>query len=244
MAGRQASTTRAETIYAELKADILLGRRRPGERIRLKDLADERGVSLTVVREAVTRLAAEGSAVANPQQGFRVRSISVPDLVDLTWIRVQLETLALRESIMKGDLAWEAQLVAAHHTLSSIPLHPYSDEPQDAWRAAHDRFHAALTAACGSPILLQIRQQLFDASELYRAWSGTLVEAEGSGRPVSDEHSEILEAALARDADRATALVAAHLQRTTQILVEAADRRPPEVRTRRPVGDGELRTQE
>lgn len=222
---RSNSTTRVEAIYADLKSDILSGRRSPGDRIRLKELADARGVSLTVVREAVTRLAAEGSVEASPQQGFRVRSISILHLRDLTWMRTQIESLALRESIERGDLAWESQLVAAHHTLASTPIYLDSGDPSPAWRSAHDGFHAALTSACGSELLLQIRQQLFDASELYRSWSAQPIAgvAPETKRSVVDEHREILEATLRRDGDRAVELLSAHLERTTKILIDVAN---------------------
>ena len=224
MVDKASPTTRVEAIYADLKEDILCGRRAPGDRIRLKELADDRGVSLTVVREAVTRLAAEGPVEASPQQGFRVRSISIPHLVDLTWMRVQLESLALRESMAKGDLAWESQLVAAHHTIASTPMLSDAGAPAAEWRMAHDAFHAALVSACGSDLLLKMRQQLFDASELYRSWSAQPMAGSParSERSVEDEHREIFEAVLARDADRAVERLTGHLQRTTQILVDAA----------------------
>jgi len=219
---RSSSTTRVEVLYGDLRSEILSGRRTPGERILLKDVADAHGVSLTVVREAVTRLAAEGSVEASPQQGFRVRSLSVADLLDLTWMRVQLETLALRESIAHGDLVWESQLVAAHHTLASTPIYTESGEANPEWRAAHDAFHGALASACGSELLRQTRQRLFDASELYRNWSARSIAGATSQRPVGDEHREILEATLQRDSERAVGLLTAHLQRTTQILLDAA----------------------
>jgi GntR family carbon starvation induced transcriptional regulator len=225
MAGPRLGKTLVEDVYGALRADLLFGRLAPGERIPLRDLALAHEVSVTVVREAVTRLASEGMVQASPQQGFRVRALSIPDLVDLTWMRVQLETLALREAIAKGDVAWEANLVAAHHTLASTVMYFDDLTPNEAWMQAHSGFHAALTAACASPLLIQFRQQLFEAAELYRHWSAQ-VPGKGSGGPrrVSREHKAIFEATLARDDDLAVRALTEHLEKTARLLLDAQEK--------------------
>ncbi len=121
MAKERRGRSLVEDVYESLRADILFGRRLPSSRLQVNEIAEAYGVSLSVVREAVTRLASEDLVESAPQRGFRVRPISVDHLQDLTWVRVQLETLALRESIAKGDVAWESALVAAHHRLSATP---------------------------------------------------------------------------------------------------------------------------
>jgi DNA-binding GntR family transcriptional regulator len=219
MARQRQGRSLAEDVYEALRADIIFGRRVPGSRIQLRDFADEHGVSLSVVREVVTRLAGEDLVEASPQRGFRVRSLSLADLRDLTWARVQIETLALRESIAKGDVNWEADVVSAHHRLAGTPTRLPDDAPNTEWMGVHAAYHDALCSAAGSPTLERVRRQLFDASELYRYWSATLP---GPARPVrggaADEHHEICDAALARDADRAVDLLTAHLEATAQQL--------------------------
>lgn len=221
MARKRRGRTLAEEVYEALRTDILFGRRLPSARLQLNEIAEEQGVSLGVVREAVTRLASEDLVEATPQRGFRVRSISLDDLHDLTWVRTQVETRALRESITKGDVSWEANLVAAHHRLAVTP--PYLDDGtgNEQWMAAHGAFHAALTAAAGSPILERLRRQLYDASELYRYWVGNLPD-HPVDRDVTDEHKVITDAALARDADTAVRLLTEHLATTERNLAAIA----------------------
>ena len=79
-------------------------------------------------------------------------------------------------------------------------------------------------AAAGSPTLERIRRQLFDASELYRYWSATLPArmVQTVRRHADEEHRDICEAALARDADRAVELMTAHLNATALQLETAA----------------------
>jgi GntR family transcriptional regulator, carbon starvation induced regulator len=235
MARERQGRSLTEDVYQSVRGDILFGRRRPGSRLQLNELAEEHRVSLSVVREAVTRLASEDLVEATPQRGFRVRSLSVADLHDLTWVRVQLETLALRESIAKGDITWEGNLVAAHHRLAATPMFFEDGTGNEAWMQAHGEFHAALAGAAGSPTLARLREQLYDASELYRYWSAHLPHDSVRGG-VTEEHKAICDAALARDADRAVELLTAHLYATAEQLASSAtatiDPTDPE-----PVGD-------
>jgi DNA-binding GntR family transcriptional regulator len=221
MARQRRGRSLVEDVYEALRSEILLGRRLPSSRLQLNELAEQHGVSLSVVREAVTRLASEDLVEATPQRGFRVRSISIAHLEDLTWVRVQLETLALRQSIAKGDVTWEANLVAAHHRLAVTPMYFDDGSGNVAWMAAHGEFHAALAAGAGSPILERLRRQLYDASELYRYWAGNLPHR-GPHRHVHDEHTQIRDAALARDAERAAELLARHLEATAHELLAIA----------------------
>lgn len=214
------STTLVERVYASVKEDILLGRMSPGDRIRLADMAKDRNVSLSVVREAVTRLGSERLVEAKPQHGFRVRSLSVPDLEDLTRVRIDIESLALRDAVAKGDPEWEAELVAAHYRLTSSErtTRRRNQGPNYAWMAAHSAFHAAMAEACSSPILKELRQQLFDESEVYRYWSAPL--ARERSRDAASEHRALLDAALAHDVRLTVRLMRAHIQLTTDLLLE------------------------
>jgi DNA-binding GntR family transcriptional regulator len=207
----------AEDVHEALRSDIVLGRRAPGSRLPLNELAAAHGVSLSVVREAVTRLSSEGLVEATPQRGFRVRPISLEHLHDLTWMRTHVETLAVRESVERGDVSWEAGLVGAHHRLGATPMFLDDGTGNPAWMIAHGEFHTALAAGAGRPALERVRRRLYDESELYRTWSGTLPR-EPIRRHAVAEHDAICAAALARDADLAVRLVAEHLAATADAL--------------------------
>lgn len=227
MARARQGRSLVEDVYNAVRSEILFGRRLPSSRLPLNEIAEQHGVSLSVVREAVTRLASEDLVEATPQRGFRVCSLSLDHLHDLTWMRIQLETLALRQSISNGDVSWEADLVAAHHRLAVTPMYFEDGTGNTEWLTAHGWFHAALAAASGSPILERLRHQLYDAAELYRMWSGNL--PRHPTRPkVADEHKAIFEAALSRDADRAVDLMTRHLETTARHLEAIApDVDPP-----------------
>jgi DNA-binding GntR family transcriptional regulator len=212
---------RTGTVHARLRADILGGVLRPGRRLKFDELCDQYDASVGGIREALTRLVEQGLVTSEPRIGFRVVALSLDDLDDLTATRIDLEGLALRYSLQRGDVAWEANLVAAQHTLERTPLLAEDDPPRvsDEWERAHAAFHAALIDGCGSPRLRCMIDSLRDAAELYRRWS----QPHDPDRDVAGEHRRILEAALARDADAATSELAAHFERTAQILRATSD---------------------
>jgi DNA-binding GntR family transcriptional regulator len=216
---RTSAPTRTERCYTALRADILAGRHEPGTRLLFAELATRYGASMGVAREALTRLTAEGLVESEPQHGFRVVPISAEDLGHLTEARCALEALVMRQAVEHGDVAWESDVLAAHHRMERTPVFA-DDDPgrvSDEWAAAHAAFHAALLAACPNPRLLVVATSMRDSAELYRRWSHPL----GSGsRDVAAEHRSILDAALAHDADTAVALLVAHIRRTTEILLE------------------------
>jgi GntR family transcriptional regulator, carbon starvation induced regulator len=177
---------------------------------------NRREVSPGAVREALSRLGAEGLVIAKSQKGYRVAPLSADDLEDLTDARVEIERIALARSIARGDLEWETNLVAAWHRLSKISERlPEDLSLLDQWAIAHSGFHAALVAACGSNKLLQVRSQLYQQSERYRRYSGVV----DSERDVFAEHRRIFEGAIARDSAAATKATAEHLRLTAEIIV-------------------------
>ena len=209
------STTRAEQVFADLRVDILTGRFAPGQKLRFADLTDRYAASTTVIREGLSRLAELGLVVSNPQQGFQVTSLSIADLVDLTVARCDIEDLALRYAIAHGDLKWEADLVAACHTLERTGARLIAEhDPEQmakistAWATARRGYHTALLAGCPNLRLLAFAASMRDAAELYRAWMPPL----DRGLDPTIEHRACAEAALARDADLAVERLRAHVQ--------------------------------
>lgn len=213
--------TRTGSVYEVLRADLLAGRVEPGSKLRLAALGVRFGVSLSVVREALTRLSEQGLVVANPKRGFSVVELSRDDLTDLTRTRIDIETVAVRRSVEHGDLAWETALVGAHHHLAGTPFTTPDHDVNEAWIAAHRGFHRALLAGCGSPRLEAIAAALRDGSELYRVWSHSL--GRDADRDIAGEHRRLTDLAIARDVDGTAHELAAHIQRTTDALLRHVD---------------------
>ena len=205
--------------YARLRRDVLAGRYAPGERLKIADLAAALEVSPGAVREAVARLGPEPRVVSRDQKGFVVAPLSIEDLEDLTNLRCRLEAIALRDSVVRGDSAWESHVLAAAHRLRRSRMLLEADKTLNPeWVEHHAAFHATLVSACGSPRLLGMLAQLYQQSERYR---GLSVYA-GASRDTESEHQGLVDAALDRKADELVDLMEAHLRRTTDLIVTAA----------------------
>ncbi|WP_194891477.1 GntR family transcriptional regulator [Catenulispora pinisilvae] len=212
-------STRSLEVYNEIRSDILAARIPPGSRLKVGPLCERFGVSLSVVREALTRLSEQRLVRSEPQLGFTVVPLDRAGLEDLTRVRVEIETLALRWAIECADLSWETSVVAALYRLGRTPVSE-PDDPNgvsDAWSDAHAAFHAALVSGCASPLLMELRRGPYDSAEIYRRWArpGAVREE----RDVHKEHTEIADAAIARDVGLATSLLEAHIRQTTRTLL-------------------------
>ncbi len=196
--------------YEQLREAILTCRAEPGQRMNIGEWSAHLEVSPGAVREALSRLTAEGLVVAEPQRGFRVVAVSVEDLRGLTDARVTVEGIVVRRSVAQGDVRWETRVVAAHHGLSRTPL-----DEREAWSRAHAELHEAVVAACDNAYLLDIRRGLYAKSERYRRLSAPLARTK---RNLPDEHRAITDAVLARDGERAARLLCQHIEATAQIL--------------------------
>lgn len=215
--------TLANQAFKALREDVLGGHLLPGSRLRLNEIQLRTGLGMSPVREALMRLASEGLVVAEGQRGFSVASVSLDELHDVTRTRERVEALAIRDAITHGNADWEADMMAAFHRLRRAPLPQGAQEADvaNAWEALHRDFHQALVVACGSPWLLRLHTQLMEHSERYRRVR--LFHVTPSAlllRDVEKEHEAIMKAALARDPDKACALMEKHLRRTEK-MVEA-----------------------
>lgn len=209
------SRTLAELAFQHLREDILRARLRPGEKLHIERISEGYGVGATPLREALSRLSSMGLVTAEGQRGFRVASVSIDNLLDITKARAWIEATALRAAVARGDRDWEAEIVASAHRLggfSPTDMAGLSDE----WDRANRLFHNALVSACDSPQLMAFRELLYDQSDRYRRLS---VRDGLAGRDLGEEHQAIMQAVLARDAERAIERVHDHFLETTRTIL-------------------------
>ena len=218
------SAPRSQTTfaYARLRGDVLAGRLMPGERLKIADLATALEVSPGAIREALSRLVPEQLVVSRDQKGFVVAPLSIEDLEDITDLRCEVETIALRRSVTRGDSGWEAGILASAHRLRRTPAQASKTDRSLApdWVERHAAFHTALVAGCGSRRLLGLHSQLYQQSERYRGLASHLA----TGRDVDMEHQALVDAALDRNADLLVELTLTHLRKTTELIVSTARR--------------------
>jgi len=217
--GNGRSSTRASSVYDRLQADILTGELKPGLKLRLKDLIERYDTGNSPLREALNRLSANGMVVREENRGFRVPEASNEELLELTRTRCWLEEIALRESIANGNSDWEERIVLAFHWLAraarSNEESAKSTSPE--WEEHHREFHLALISACNSSMLMDFCKELNQRSFRYRNLAAVV---EYRDRHELEEHQQLHEAVLNRQADRAVELLKKHYTVTSQILID------------------------
>lgn len=220
------SRTKASMLAQAILNDIVTGVLAPGSKLKMRELAERYDEGMIPLREAVSRLAMSGFVEAEDQRGFRVTKISREDLEDITAVRQRIESDALRDAIESGNLEWEGAVLAAFHQLNGLPVHA-PDNPESmnpAWERAHENFHTTLLAGCRSKWLKHFAATLRVQTARYRHQS--IRSPHAPSREVGKEHEEIVRSVLARDADKACALLSEHFATTAQLVLEEVEQQP------------------
>jgi DNA-binding GntR family transcriptional regulator len=149
--------------YDELRRMLVTGRLEPGMQLVNRKLADEIGMSMTPVREAVTRLASEGLVEHVPGAGAFVRRITRQELAQLYDVREALEPVATAQAAAHATPAEIAELrdIAArsYSIIRAIAARP--ERHADAllmaeWIDADQRFHEIIFEAARNRWLSKI----------------------------------------------------------------------------------------
>jgi DNA-binding GntR family transcriptional regulator len=212
------SPTLATSIANRLRADIMDCSLEPGQTLRFEWLRETYKISISPLREALTRLASEGLVILEDRRGFRVAPVSIAHLLDLTLVRKETEALGIRLAIERGDDHWESFVLASFHTLAKSSGRGGQQLFDPEWEKRHRTFHDSLYAACGSPILLAHIAQLNNQWARYRLLSGRYM---SQGRDILQEHTEIKEATVARDPVAATRAIQQHIGRSTETILQS-----------------------
>lgn len=210
----QSSTQRADStiihqqlpeIVAEtLRERIMRGELQPGEGLPMRALAEEFGVSVIPVRDALRLLAGEGLVELQPHRGARVVRISELDLEQIFLARLPLELLAATKAL-------EALTPVDLRALGRLETQMERTRDARRWLELNRQFHMEMYERSGYPRIVRIIEGLWDLVEpyllLFMRNRDAVVNAER-------EHREMLEAGEAGDAARLRALVAKHLMGT------------------------------
>lgn len=208
-------------IVDHLRREFILGRLRPGDRLPSeRALAEHLGVARETLRQAFRVLEGSGQIVIT--RGARGGAIVQAAIVDPSRIRADVDALAgsiipLTEyrSIIEGaaaSLAAERRGEADLEELTDAQADLLASETLHDSRHADTRFHLAIAAAAGNPVLMSAvedaRVQMFTTVDLL---SFPFVKESSYSA-----HGEVLAAIRAGDPDAAAAAMRAHLAVTRE----------------------------
>jgi GntR family transcriptional regulator, transcriptional repressor for pyruvate dehydrogenase complex len=217
-------TTRPQHVVAGLKDKILRGDLAPGAKLPSEaEIIEEYAVSRTVVREAVSRLQAEGLVETFQGRGSFVLAVPEPssftletsairshhDVLAMVDFRIGVETEAAGLAASRVTPAAGAAISAAHESFTAVG-HEGAVEADFAFHraialATDNRFYVDLLDSLGPMMIMLPRTRLGDE---YTMTDATHVER------VRREHDNIAAAVLAGDADTARAAMRLHLGNT------------------------------
>ncbi|MBN8291003.1 GntR family transcriptional regulator [Rhodobacter sp. NTK016B] len=199
-----------ENVYFALRDAFTRGAFAPGDVLSLRTLADQLGVSMTPVREAVRRLVAEGALVDTPSRTLMVPAFDARRAADLKAARLALEKLVL-------DLAMTRMTSADIDTLEEILTRPKTGPAALPDLVANHDFHHKLYGFSESAILLPMIEALWLQ---YGAYLNLIINRPAAGQ--IDEHAhhhEIIAALRAGDRAKAHAALEDDITRSFHFLL-------------------------
>jgi DNA-binding GntR family transcriptional regulator len=203
--------TMASQLVARLREAIVSGQLPAGGKINLDKARHQFQVSLSPLREALARLISDGLVVFEDNRGYRVAPMTIANLEEITALREEMESYALREATKVGDTRWEGEVIRTLHRLNRAERDATRPETLETWEALHREFHLTLISGCRKPLLMNFCSVLLNLNDRYRR---TFLRATSGDRNVAYEHSEIAQAAVSRDADFACERLREHIHRT------------------------------
>lgn len=189
----QGSGTSKTRIYREIRRSIIMGHRKPGERLDVEALARQFETSVTPVRDALQMLSQEGLVTIKPRSGYFVVRITLKQLRDMLQLRKILEMAAIEQAAlrMNPELIQELRSVHAGYTGDD-------DESYDRYTDENRRFHYLVALASGNFELAELIGHLHDRLARFMV-------LRHAGRSQEITHARIAEALEANDAEAAKA---------------------------------------
>jgi DNA-binding GntR family transcriptional regulator len=194
----------SEDVATRLEEEILHGRRKPGDRLDERQLAEQYGVSRTPVREALQRLAASGLVVSRGKQGLQVAKLAVADLLDAFSVVAELEALAAGQAARRITPAQKEEMIKAHAACEEAVLRGDAD----AFFSANIAFHQVIAAASHNRVLQDQLRRLTVKTSPYRRIITFQADRMSKSIP---EHNEVMDAIFRGDSLGASQALRGHV---------------------------------
>jgi DNA-binding GntR family transcriptional regulator len=203
-------------VFDELRAAILRGDYAPKQRLIETELTEQYGTTRFLLRNALTRLATEGLVELQPNRGARVREISAEEAIEITEIRRAVEGLVAARAAERVTDEEITELKALGAAMSAaveqVDMLRYSELNAQ----LHGSVRRIAHHATATKIIDQLHGQM-----VRHQFRLSLV----PGRPSVSlpEHLAIIDAVCAREPERASRAMQAHLDSVLKQLATFAE---------------------
>lgn len=204
-----------ETVYEQLRADVISCKLAPGTEIREAELAARFDMSKSPVRDALMRLEREGLVITLPRQGYRIAPVALGDVLDMFHLRAALERACIERIVLR---ATDEKLESLDAFRRFVPSQ-WSGGFIDYNRTFHRRI---AELGCNT----RMRDQLNDLiDQLERAVQVSVANTHtGDPQMLVNEHEEIIDALQSRALKRAQRLAEQHIAQAGKRVSSAISR--------------------
>lgn len=197
-------TNRSHSLRDAIEDQIAVGNLRPGQHLDETELAKEFGVSRTPIREALIQLASMGLVVIRPRRGAIVAEIAAHQLVEMFEVMAELEAMCGRLAARRMTPDEQAQLLQAHEACKDA----YQSGDSDDYYYRNEVFHEQIYAGSHNGFLAEQARNLRRRLRPYRRLQLRVRDRVATSY---SEHQGIVDAILAGDGERTTALLREHI---------------------------------
>ena len=193
-------------IYELLKQQIISGELKAEQELKIMPLAEDMGISIVPLREAIRMLAAERLVEMRPRRSPIVARLDVHDLVEMNQIRGALEPYVLADAVARHTSASLAECEAILNRSVNI---------SDPWEAVelNKAFHMGLLEPSRYKRSLDIISDQYDGIARVTHYR-VIAHGDWVGK-LHDEHHAIFSAVQRRQRNDAEALMSAHIASAT-----------------------------
>jgi DNA-binding GntR family transcriptional regulator len=204
----EAVDTSKNRAYRELRRSIIMGHRKPGERLSLDELTGTYGTGVTPLRDALQMLGQEGLVTIRPRSGYFVERITLRELRELFEVREILELAAIERAVahVTEDFLQRLEHVHAGYTGDD-------DESYDRYTDENRHFHFVIAEASGNHELAEMLGHLHDRLARFMVLRGA-----GLTQPYT--HEQIVAALRAHDAAAARQAMLNEITETRDAILD------------------------
>ncbi len=200
--------TSKHLIYKELRRSIIMGHRKPGERLDLEVLSKGYGTSITPVRDALQMLSQEGLVTIKPRSGYFVTRLTLKQLRDMLELREILEVASIERAAVRIT---EEQLEQLEHVHAGYTGD--DDESYDRYMDENRRFHYLIAQASGNQELAEMLGHLLDRLARFMVLCR-------AGETLEPRHALLIEALRTRDVAAARQAMLNEINQTRETILE------------------------
>ena len=200
--------TSKNLIYREVRRSIIMGHRKPGERLDLDTLSRRYGTSVTPVRDALQMLSQEGLVTIKPRSGYFVTHITLKQLCDMLELREILELASIELAAVQIT---EEQLEQLEHVHAGYTGE--DDESYDRYMDENRRVHYLIAQASGNQELAEMLGHLLDRLARFMVMCR-------AGQTLESRHALLIEALRTRDVVAAREAMLNEISQTRETILE------------------------